>query len=144
MSGSLAIWYLLTHNTAVTAVVPAARIREGEFTSVGQIMPCIEVRRIDRTPRNTLSMRETGRLHRERVQVMPYVKRTDATPSGLGKKGVDALLALILAACPNQMATIAGVKVVAIIPDIVGPDLPDFDAQFDSASQDFFVTWRET
>lgn len=145
MSGTLALWYLMTHNSTLTTVVPAARIREGELAvGPGTALPAIDITRVDRNPRNTLAMSETKRLHTERVQVMVYAKRPEANPSGLGKKGVDAILALVLKACPHQTARIAGVDVRAILPDQAGPDLSDVEMGYAAAAQDFMVIWRET
>lgn len=145
MSGSLVIWHLLTHNAAYTAIVLPARIKRGyQNVVVGTALPLTEITRVDRNPRRTVAMSEGRRLHVERVQVMQYVKRSEATPPGSGVVGVDALHALALAACSNRRATIAGVDVLSILPDQVGPDLGDVEAGFEASAQDFIVTWRES
>lgn len=141
MSGTLVIWSLLAHDSPVLAVVPFAKIKEGVFP-VGTAPPLIEITRVGANPRLTVAMTEPNRMFSERVQVTPLLKGTDGAPVGLGKKGVDTLLALIRAACPNQHGTIAGVNVVSILPDAVGPDLSDVAPSFYSAPQDFIVRWK--
>lgn len=145
MSGTLAIWYLLAHSapllTALGGATPITRIKEGELP-IGVTLPAIQITRVSGTPRNTLAMTEPGALNSERVQVTVFTKATDATPAGPGKKGCDALLALVRAACPNQRGTIAGVAVDSILPDIVGPDLSDIPTGLYSGSIDFIVNWH--
>lgn len=141
MSGTLAIWYLLAHNAPVLAAVPIARIKEGELP-IGVTMPAIQVTRVSGIPRNTMSMLEPGALNTERVQVSVFTKGTGASPAGAGKKGCDALIRLVRTACANQRATIAGVAVDSILPDIVGPDLSDIPTGIYSGSVDFLVHWH--
>ncbi len=142
MSGTLVIWSLVAHDSPVLALVPLTRIKEG-ILPINTVLPGIEIRRIDAVPRLTVAMNEPNRMFTERVQVTPILKDTGGTPAGLGKKGADALLALIRAACPNQHGTIAGVNVVSILPDTVGPDLGDTPTDLSSGSQDFIVRWRD-
>ena len=52
------------------------------------------------------------------------------------------ILALVLAACPNQRGTVNGVDVDSILPDIGGPDLADMATALYSGSRDFMVKWR--
>ena len=150
MSATAAVWYLLAHNTplltglgTVSGVAPIARIKEADALPINILFPAILVRRTDRVPRTTLAMAVSGRQHRERVQVMSHVKLSEASPGGGGKRACDALIALCLAALPNQWATINGVKVQAILPDIVSPDLSDIPTGIHAASQDFIVQWIE-
>lgn len=141
MSGTLVIWSLVAHNAPVLAIVPIAKIKEGTLP-LNTVLPGIEITRVDAIPRLTVAMTEPNRMHSERVQVSPILKTTDGTPAGLGKKGVDALIALIRTACPNQHGTIAGVNVVSILPDTVGPDLSDAATFICSGSIDFIVRWK--
>lgn len=141
MSGTLVIWSLVSQNAPVLAVVPLVRIKEWDLP-VGTTMPAIVINSIDDNIRLTVAMTETPRMHVERVQVTPLIKGTAETPVGLGKKGVDSLLALILAACPNQRGTIAGVAVDSILPAGYGPDLSDLTAGIFTRSIDFFVRWN--
>lgn len=143
MSGTAVIWSLVAHNAPVLAVVPIAGIKEGDLP-LNITLPAIAIMRVSGTPRNTLAMTEAGRLRWERVQVSALFKGVAATPSGTGKRGVDALLKLIIAACPNQSGTINGISVDSIVPDIQGPDLADVAAGLYSGSQDFIVRWHES
>lgn len=143
MSGTLVIWSLIAHNAPVLAVVPIARIKEGDLP-VNTTLPAIAITRIDRVPLNMIRTNETPKVQTERVQVSALVKGVEGTPAGLGKKGVDALLALILAACPSQRGVIAGVNVDSIVPDTVGPDLADPTTALYSGSVDFIVRWWAT
>ena len=142
MSGTLASWHLLAHNAPVLAVVPIARIKEGDFATTDVTAPAILITRTSSIPRNTIAMTEPNALNSERVQVTVFMKSTVATPAGTGKKGCDALIAKVRTACPNQRATIAGVVVDSILPDIVGPDLSDIPTGIYSGSVDFIVNWH--
>jgi len=62
-------------------------------------------------------------------------------PQGQGYPGLDALMKLILAACPNQHGTINTFNVDSILPDIEGPDLYDEEVSMISRSRDFIVKW---
>ncbi|MCR4331762.1 MAG: hypothetical protein NUV34_03525 [Sulfuricaulis sp.] len=141
MSGTLVIWSLVAHNAPVLALVPITRIKEGDLP-INTVMPAIAITRVDAIPRLTVAMTESNRMHSERVQVTPVLKTTDGSPAGLGKKGVDALIALIRTACPNQHGTVAGINVVSILPDTVGPDLSDAATFICSGSIDFIVKWK--
>ena len=86
-------------------------------------------------------MTEGKRLHTDRVQVSVLFKGPEGAPAGTGYPGVRALLALVLAACPNQRATVNGIAVDSILPDIEGPDLSDEATAIYSQSRDFLVRW---
>jgi hypothetical protein len=109
---------------------------------VGTAPPLIEIERIGSNPQLTVAMTEPNRMITERVQVRPLLKGVDGTPVGLGKKGVDSALAIIRAACPHTHGSVAGVNVVSILPDTVGPDDSDVPASLYSATQDFIVKWK--
>jgi hypothetical protein len=87
-------------------------------------------------------MTEGNRMHTERVQVTVLVKGPEGEPAGGGYPTLRSILALVLAACPNQRGTINGVTVGAIIPDLEGPDLSDIATALYSGSRDFVVTWK--
>ncbi len=140
MSGVAVIRALLAASSPVTAVAPAASIVCGDLPQ-GTPLPGIEIKQISGVPRLTVAMTEAGRLHTDRVQVTALLKGPQGTPAGTGYPGVKALLALVLAACPNQRGSIAGVAVDSILPDVVGPDLSDPAASLYSQSQDFIVKY---
>ena len=141
MSGVAVIRYLLANAAAVTAVVPGTRIVAGDL-HLKIVLPAISVRLISGVPRLTLSMLETPRMQTDRVQVTAVFKGPYGTPQGDGYPGMRALLALILAACPNQHGTVNGVVVDSILPDTEGPDLQDMAADLYSCSRDFIVKWN--
>lgn len=125
--------YLLANNAPIIALVPAARIVYGEL-ALNTVLPAIEVRQISGTPRNTLAMSESGTLHSDRVQVTCLAKTWAAK---------EALMALLLAACPNQRGTVNSVVVDSIIRDNEGPDLSDPATSIYAKSRDFMVRWTE-
>ena len=141
MSGVAVVRHLLANAAAVTAVVPAVRIVAGDLP-LKTAMPAITITQISGMPRLTVAMTEAKRLHTDRVQVTVLVKGPQGTPAGLGYPGIRALLALVLAACPNQRGTVNGVDVDSILPDIEGPDLADMATALYSGSRDFMVKWR--
>lgn len=134
MSGVSVVRYLLANNAPVVAAVgSAARIVFGEI-ALNTVLPAIEVRQISGTPRNTLAMSETGTLHSDRVQVTCLAKTWAAK---------EAIMALLLAACPNQRGTVNSVVVDSIIRDNEGPDLSDPATSIYAKSRDFMVRWKE-
>lgn len=133
MSGVSVVRYLLANNAPIIALVPAARIVFGELVLGNAVLPAIEVRQISGVPRNTLAMTETGVLHSDRVQVTCLAKTWAAK---------EALMALLLAACPNQRGTVNSVTVDSIIRDIEGPDLSDPATSIYAKSRDFMVRWK--
>ncbi len=141
MSGVLAISYLLTHSSGLQALVPAARIMPGDLP-LKLDTPAINVEHADGMPRNTLSMLEPNRTWRDVVQVNAHVSSPAASVPGLGYPGLSAIMAQIMAACPNQRGTVNGVSVLAILPDMRGPYLVDLDSARISQSQDFIVYWK--
>jgi hypothetical protein len=141
MSGVAVIRSKLATNAALIAVVPAARIMAGELP-LNTVLPAIQVTQVSSVPRLTLAMTEPNRMHTERVQVTVLVKGPEGEPAGGGYPTLRSILALVLAACPNQRGTINGVTVDSILPDIEGPDLADVAAALYSGSRDFFVRWK--
>lgn len=147
MSGVAVIRYLLANNSAVATALGAgppvatARIVAGDLP-LNTVMPAIAIAQISGVPRLTIAMTEPNRMHTDRVQVSVLFKGPQGTPTGTGYPGVKALLALVLAACPNQRGTINGVSVDSILPDVEGPDLSDMEAALYTGSRDFIVKWR--
>lgn len=143
MSGVAVISYLLRNNGGVTAIVPNVvppRIVPGDFP-LNTVLPAISIRQISSVPRLTLRMSELPRMHTDRVMVSVMLKGPNGSPAGLGYPGLRSLLALVLAACPNQRGTVNGITVDSILPDIESPDdqLPETDLY--TGSRDFFVKW---
>jgi hypothetical protein len=130
MSGSAIIRYLLKTNTALIAVVPAARIKVGNIRQ-GDQLPAISVKKISGDPENTLAMAGTPYLVSHRIQVSLALKH-----------GVDSgdVWALIRAALtPKPASPVNGFNVGAILPDSEGPELEDRQAQTDTSSADYMV-----
>ena len=140
MSGVAVVRYLLANNVNVTAVVPATSIKAGEL-QLNQTLPAIYISQVSSIPRLTLAMTETGRMNTDRVQVTALIKDQQGAPQGQGYPGLNALMKLILAACPNQHGTINTFNVDSILPDIEGPDLYDEEISMISRSRDFIVKW---
>lgn len=132
MSGVAVICHLLANAAAVTARVPADRVFHGD-APLRAALPALSVKQISGTPRNTLAMVEPGRLMAERVQVTVNAKTYDDQ---------KAILALAIAACPNQRGTVNGVALESILPDQQGGDDFDQDAAIYAQTQDFIVRWR--
>lgn len=141
MSGVAVIVSLLKASTAITALVPAAKIMAGDLP-LNTVLPAISVTEIDAQPRLTVAMNEPNRMHTERVQVSVLFKGPQGTPAGTGYPGVYSVMKLLLAACPHTHGTVNGITVVAIQPDTEGPDLSDDATALYSRSRDFIVKWK--
>lgn len=141
MSGVAVIVSLLKASTAITALVPAAKIMAGDLP-LNTVLPAISVTEIDAQPRLTVAMTEPNRMHTERVQVSVLFKGPQGTPVGTGYPGVNSVMKLLLSACPHTHGTVNGINVVAIQPDIEGPDLSDDATALYSRSRDFIVRWK--
>lgn len=133
MSGAAVIWYLLKTNTAVLAQVPEERIMCGDLP-VKTVLPAISVMKISGSQRHTVSMKETPRLNTDRVQVTVLAKDYPAA---------DALLKLVLAACPNTRGTVNSIAVDSVLPEPEGPDQTDAAAGIFGGTRDFMVKWSE-
>lgn len=131
MSGTSVIRYLLANNAGVIAVVPAARIFAGAIP-LNTTLPAIAVFQISGAQMNGIRTNESGHLRTDRVQVSVYASSYATQKS---------ILALVLAACPSQRATVNSVVVDSIIPDGEGPDIFDADLAIFEQSRDFFVRW---
>lgn len=141
MSGVAVIRYLLVHDAAVLAKVPASRIFAGD-APIKTELPALSVKQISGLPYLTVAMDENARLHTERVQVTALVKSSDGTPAGEGYPGVKALLAIVFSACKNTHGTVDGVDVVSVLPDTEGPDLEDAVHALLTQSRDFMVRYN--
>jgi hypothetical protein len=133
MSGVNVIRYLLANAAAVTAVVPATRIKAG-IVPLGTELPAISVRQISNTPMHLLCINEPGKMHMERVQVT-VIHNTYL--------GLKTTMKLLLAACPSQRGTVNGIVVDSIVSQSEGPDLFDDAALTHACSRDFLVKYIE-
>lgn len=141
MSGAQVIWYLLRTNQPILAIATVASIVADDHLPIGAVMPGILVMKIDAIPYNTIQLNESQKLYTERVQVTPLFKGQNGSPQGAGRKGVNAMLRLIIAACPSQYGTVNGIPVTCIEPLGDGPDLSDEATSLYSGSTDFSVKW---
>ena len=128
MSGVAIARYLLANNSALIAVVPAARVFAGNV--IGGVYPSVAVTSITGVPRNTVAMTETSRMITERVQVTVY-----AGTYALQKQ----LLGLVRTALPNTHGTVNTFNCDSILPDSEGPDIFDDVITIYEQSQDFMV-----
>lgn len=133
MSSVVTIRRLLVANSALTAIVPSAKIFAG-VVPLNAVLPAIGVTSVSAVPRNTASMKEPDRMATSRVQVTVFTK------SYPQKK---QLLNLVRQAVPNTNGMVGSVMVLSVLPDIVGPDLDDTDAQIYSQSRDYKVSYIE-
>lgn len=132
MSGAAIVNRILSASTAITAIVPAARILTCLELPLRTALPAINVSRISGIPSQFVDGR--GRLRVERVQVMVHAA-TDATKAQLLQLARDAM--------PEGPGAIGGVWVSSIVVDIEGPDLSQPEAGIFEAPQDFIVNWYE-
>lgn len=140
MSGVSVIWYLLKTNAPLIALVPVAKIMAGDLP-LSTVLPAIGVKQISSVPYNTIRINEAQKMHTDRVQVSVLCKGPQTAAAGTGYQGVNALLKLVLAACPSQRGTVNSIVVDSIVPDVEGPDLSDDASALCSRSRDFFVRW---
>jgi hypothetical protein len=131
MSGVAVIRHLLANAAAVTAMVPATRIKAGVLP-LNTPLPAISVTQISSVPYNFVNTNESLRMHTDRVQV-----------TGLSQDyaSLKALLQLALDACPNQRGTVNTFLVDSIEPAFAGPDLYDQTTNIHESSRDFIVRW---
>lgn len=144
MSGVAVLRYLLANAAAVTAIVPAIRIKAGDLPQ-NTILPAIEVKQVSGVPYRTLRPNETPRRHVDRVQVTWLFQGASNAPSGVAQPSAyanaQAMAKLVVAACPSQRGTINGVACEGIALDVEGPDLSDAAVDFYSGSRDFLVSF---
>lgn len=132
MSSVKAIRALLVGAPAVTARMPASSIVAGDVP-VDAPLPALGIQEIGSVPVGAFDAQAECSVVTARVQVMAMSK---AYPE------VKELLALVRRACNFQRGQLAGVDVISILRDVVGPDLQDAaDTHFQSI--DFMVTYHE-
>lgn len=131
MSAVVALRSVLVGQTAITSLVPSARIFVGVLP-LKAVLPAIALISVSATPRNTLSMQESQRLSRERVQVTVYAKTYP---------GLDRLMLALTQAVRNQRMEIAGINVQSILPAGIGPDFEGTDPVMFVRSADYLVSY---
>ena len=123
---------LLAGAAAVVARVPADRIVAGVVRE-GTALPALGITEVGAVPVGAIDGQAAYSIVTSRVQV---------TAMGQAYPDVKALVDLVRRACNFQRGLIAGVSVVSIVRDTVGPDLAD-DAGNSFQSIDFKVTYHE-
>lgn len=134
MSAEKIIFALLSAHTALTNVVPVARIGPGPLPQ-GIALPAVATNLVSNVPRHTVSTAEAKRMHRSRVQC------TALAGTYASQK---ALIRLIDDACRYRRGTVAGFTAVSVLPDIEGPDFRDDDAKVYMQTIDFLVAYAAT
>lgn len=151
MSGVAVIRYLLANDPAVLAWLvaksaPGAAVEKqivlGDAVA-GTARPLLLVSQVDSVPLNFIRTNEANKLHTDRVQVTYLFSGPRGSPAGSSiYSDLGAISRLVLAACPSQRGTIAGVFVNSITPAGEGPDLSGEDGLL-SRSRDFLVRWSD-
>ena len=100
----------------------------------GATLPALAVEHISTVDLFTLDASAAYGLTQSRIQVTAIAK--DYVTQ-------KALLEEVRKACTYQRGTIAGVGVVSVLRDGVGPDIRDDDVGIFTQSVDFLVTYRE-
>jgi hypothetical protein len=124
--------YLLANNTALTAVVPAARIMAGVLPE-GIALPAIAVTHVSTLRKNFVA----------ETQVDWCTSRVQVTAMAGTYPDVKSILALVRAALPRSRGLVDGVQVDAIVSDVEGPDFRDDEEGIFCQSHDFVVTYNE-
>jgi hypothetical protein len=123
---------LLIGAPAVVARVPADRIVAG-VVKEGTALPALGITAVSSVPVGAIDGLAEYSVVTGRVQV---------TAMGKEYPDVKALIDLVRRACNFQRGVIAGVDVISVVRDTVGPDLSD-DAGNRFQSIDFKVTYHE-
>lgn len=123
---------LLNGAVGVTAIV-GTRIYGGELMQAVEV-PALCYTLVSDAPVRTLNGLAGGNLWEARIQVTAY------TSEYLGLK---TLLQAVLTALQFQGGVIGGVTVVAVLPDITGPDLRSEASLEFYGSQDFLITYQQ-
>lgn len=123
---------LLVGAAAVTTRVPADSVIAGDVP-VDAALPAIGIKEISSVPIGAFDAQAEYSVVTSRVQV---------TAESRTYPDVKALLDLVRRACNFQRGSLAGVDVISIVRDTVGPDLQDMAGTY-SQSIDFKVTYHE-
>jgi hypothetical protein len=131
MSDVKVIRYLLSHNTALNAVVPATRIMAGVLPQ-GIAAPAIVVTHISTVRKNFVA----------EYAVDYCTARTQVMVMAADYPTLKSTLALVRGSLPRSRGSVSGVAVEAVIADFEGPDFPD-DAGLWYSTHDFQVIFNE-
>lgn len=132
MRAEKAIHALLMQAGTVTALV-VDRCYPGQLPQ-GCLLPALVVEHISTVDRPTLDAAAAFGLVQSRIQVTAL-----ASSYPQQKSLADA----VVAACRYQRGVIAGVRVISVVRELVGPDLRDDDRSVFYQSVDFLVTFQE-
>ena len=132
MNGVIAVRLLLVGDTAVTALVPTARIAAGMLPQ-GTDLPAISLMSVSSVDRNIPAPGPKRRVT-ERVQV---------TALAATYRQVKAVLAAVRRAAADQMPTIDGLFEVTVHTDSAGPDFLDEETGIHMQTQDLRVSFNE-
>lgn len=130
MSAVKAIRVLLLASPAVAAIV-GDRVSAGDVPA-NALRPAIGVHEVSNVPVGAFDAQAESSLATSRVQVTVHVKTYPE---------IAGLLRAARQACNFERGLIAGVDVVSIVRDIVGPDLESESGH--AKSIDFKVTYHE-
>lgn len=133
MSAIKIIRALLVADSALTALVPAARVVAG-IPAQGIALPLIALTEVSRVDRNLIKGAPTSRST-SRVQVTVMAATYPAQ---------KALLGAVRHAARDKVGTLSDLSNVAIQLDGTGPDFMDTEAYIFQQGQDFRVSFTET
>lgn len=123
---------LLVDAAEVVSRVPIDRIVAGVVTESAEL-PALGITEVGSVPVGAIDGHAEHSVVTSRVQV---------TAMGKTYPEVKALVDLVRRACNFQRGSIAGIDVISVVRDTVGPDLDD-DAGNSFQSIDFKVTYHE-
>lgn len=127
-----AVRYLLAHNPALTAIVPAERIVAGVL-GAGAALPALTISHISTNRRPTVKKGATD-FCTSRVQVTVHAKTYPDQ---------DVVQRLVRKALPPARGNVNGVDVDSIQDGGTGPDITDTDAGIYMGTDDVIVTFNE-
>lgn len=125
---------LLIAHAPVLAIVSSDKVVAGTIPQ-GVVLPALGIKEISRVERATAA------LDRATVMVTARVQVTALANSYSGQK---ALLQAAKLGRGSHTGVIAGVTVLSVTRDMVGPDMSDEDAGIYEQSRDFKVVFTET
>lgn len=128
-----AIRALLVASAPLSAIVPAAKIFFG-MVPQSTVLPAIAIGAISTIGQGAIDAQSAATLSTSRVQITAMAKDY-AT--------IKAILTAARLACDRKRGAIAGVDVLSILRDTVGPDFTSDDGLIFYQSIDFKVQFRE-
>ena len=132
MHAEKAIHALLMQASVVTSLV-GARCYPGQLPQ-GCPLPALVVEHISTVQASTLDANAEFNLARTRVQVTALASDYPTQ---------KALVHAVAGACTFQRGLIAGVTVISVMRDLIGPDLRDDDRSVFFQAVDFVVTFQD-